>query len=135
MQLVVVPARVGRAAQEPAAAVVRQKHAVFLKRTQNDLYVWPEARGVDTGLEAKALAHGRVLRTAQARRLMARRPDEPVAGLWRREAQGMRNFPRVHLVIAHQASEYGQARRVGRGPSRRAQRIAANVENRAGRGG
>src|SRR6266404_8244684 len=107
MQLVVVPARIGRASQEPAAAVVRQKHAVFLERAQNDLYVRPEARGVDAGLEAKALAHGRVLRPAQARCLMARRPDERVAGLWRGEAQGMRDLSRVHLVVTHQAGEYG----------------------------
>src|SRR6202158_5288679 len=64
MQLVVVPARVGRAAQEPAAAVVRQKHAVFLERAQNDFYVRSEARDVDTGFEAEALAHGRILRPA-----------------------------------------------------------------------
>src|SRR6202040_427928 len=46
-----------------------------------------------------------------------------------------RNLPRSDMVIAHQAGEYGQARGVGRGPGRGAQRIAANVEHRAGSGG
>src|SRR5690606_957557 len=56
---VVVPARVGRAADVPAAAVVGEEHAVSLERGEDDADLRREAGDVEVGAEPYAHAHGR----------------------------------------------------------------------------
>src|SRR5207237_8788541 len=54
--------------------------------------------------------------------------------LLHREADGVADEAGLHLVQANEAREYGQPRRVGRRPPRRAQLVGAEVEDRAGPG-
>src|SRR5262249_59469348 len=59
VQVVVVPARVAGAGDEPARAVVGDHHAVLLERVEHHAGLAGEARDVEAGLQAQAQAQGR----------------------------------------------------------------------------
>ena len=62
IQVGIVPAIVGRSANEDSAAVVGQYQTVLLHSGQNHLIIRGMTGNIEGGLEAKAKAHGRSIR-------------------------------------------------------------------------
>ena len=104
----------------------------MLHGPQHDLGLGREARDVEARLEAKAGAHGREGGIAAGPGLVARRPQIARVGRLRRHADGMGDLARLHLVVAQQPRQDGQAGRVGPRPSGRSQRVGAEVPDRPG---
>src|SRR5271166_932895 len=73
----------------PGAAIVGDHHSILLQRGQNDLVDRRVARNVEAGAQAEADAHGWILQTGQARRLMPRRPYIGLLRLRYRYADGV----------------------------------------------
>ena len=75
VQVVVVPAPVGRAAEVPRRAVVGEQRAVALQRPGDDLRLAAEAVEADARLQPHAQAHRRQRRVAVVGREVARGVD------------------------------------------------------------
>src|SRR6185369_11717447 len=129
VKVVVIPARIGRAGNVPRGSIVGQHHAVFLKRSQDHLVRRREARDVETGAQAEARAHRRVLRAGQAGRIVASRPYEGSLRLRYREADGVANFSGGDLVVTQQPGKNREARGIRGGPSGGTQGVREQVED------
>ena len=75
VQVVVRPARIGRARDVPGRAVVGEDHPVALERLEHDARLRREAADVEARLEPDAQAHRRQRRVVRVARVVARRVD------------------------------------------------------------
>lgn len=132
-EVLVVRARVGRAGDEPARAVVGDDHPVALERPEDRARLVPVAAGPEGAPEPQPQAHRRERRVGGARREVARGVDVGGLGAADGEAQFVADRARADLVVAGEAREDRQRRRVGRGPAGRAPAVGAEVPAGAGR--
>src|ERR1051325_14699 len=100
--MIVIPARVVVAGNEPGGAVVGNHHAVFLEGSQDHLHVGWISRYIETGFQAETLAHRRILRACQDGSVVTRRPNICVKSLRYREPYGVPDFTRQYFLVAGQ---------------------------------
>ena len=128
---VVVPIWVVQSADIPvsAGAVVGHEHAILLERRQNDFHLWiKRGRNWIRSFQAEAQPHRRRRGARAGSRRMAARPDIALRAVYR-EAQRVGDYARGNLVIARQARQDRQARRIGRRPAIGAQDVRRQREN------
>ncbi len=89
---------------------------------------------IERGFEPESLSHRRYARIDNGRCVVACRPHEQFLGARGGEAQGMANGAAGDFLAARQAGQDRQAGCVSGGPSGRAQRVRAQVEDRPGTG-
>src|SRR5690606_3897637 len=129
---VVVPARVGRAADVPAAAVVGEEHAVSLERGEDDADLRREAGDVEVGAEPYAHAHGRQVGVGPRACPVARGRDVGAARDGACESERVADLALLDdLVVAYEAREDRQSGRVGGRPAGRSELVRAQVEDGA----
>src|SRR4051812_46061610 len=127
VQVLVVPAAVAAAGEEPVAAVVGDDQAVALHRQSDRLRGTAEAAETVTGLQSQAQAHRRRARGGGVTGAGGGGVAPGVAGAREGDANRMFEAAGGDLVVADETGEDRQAGGVGRGPALRSARRRAQV--------
>ena len=133
MEIVVTPASIWCAADEPGRAIIGEDHAIFLQRGEDHPVLDWETGDVHVGLQTHPQPHRWQTGIVASRTcIMASRVEVRTAGTWHGEPQRMVDAAAEDLIVAHQARQNGQACRIGAGPSIGPQRIGMQIPDSAG---
>src|ERR1044072_36985 len=133
-QVLVVPAPVAAAAEEPVGAVVGDDHPVALQRFGYDPGAAAEAAEAVAGLEAQPHSHRRGAGAGCVAGAVGGGVDPGVAGALEGDPDRVVEAAVGDLVVADEAGEDRQPGGVGRGPGVRPQGARAQVPADAGVG-
>ena len=131
IEVVVVPARVRSALEEPVRAVVGVDQAIALQGRGDHRRLAGEGGGVVGGLEPETQPHRRGVGRVRIAGAVGGGADPGVAGRFERDPHRVVDHTRLDLVEAEEAGEDRQAGGVGRGEPDRAQAGVGEVPDRA----
>jgi hypothetical protein len=128
----IVPAIIGSAAEVHGRAIVGEDEAVFLEGVENDLIGGRETGDVERRFEAEAHAHGWSVLVGRVGGPVRGGRNESRGCALNREANSVLDGAGGDFVVANEAGEDGEAGGVGAGPGVRALLVGEKIPNGAG---